>query len=618
MHAQTWLARSGRLAMVIGAALLLGCQTNTPDPNGNTGEYTTGATLDPERFANLPRAINPFAAGSTGQLPAAADVLKDLPPIGDQGQMGSCTAWAAGYAGATATANRAYSWGPETPAHQGSPGYLYTMLVEADAEQGTACGTGTLISTAMDLLAQSGCSSLATVDYVDSACLEPLDDDAANFRIGSYKRVDPTDRNGVKAELAAGNILVIGAQLYDDFMDYTGGVYTGSGVLLTQGNQHAAHAMACVGYDDAQGAYRIMNSWSTQWGESGFMWMDYDTFEATVFEVYALMPNGDREPQPAPDPAEDPAGYLDDAFQFADEDPVSGEITVYLVFYYHFDAPVLIHTITVTDPNGDSGTQTYETWYSDGYVAFQKTGGFQWAAGVYDVTFETTTEGGNSIVYQGQAEIAALGDDVVGEDEVCENLCEFAYDGECDDGGPGSDYAVCGYGTDCADCGPRPKDDGVSGERCTDTCPFAGDGACDDGGPGAAYAVCDYGTDCTDCGPRSGEPGGGDVDDFTSICFDYCEFAYDGECDDGGPGAAYAVCDFGSDCYDCGERALDDLGLRQVTHRFRGVEVAPKARFADLPAAGVAETDLGENDHPLVVTRATDDEASVSPMPAEE
>ena len=26
-------------------------------------------------------------------------------------------------------------------------------------------------------------------------------------------------------------------------------------------------------------------------------------------------------------------------------------------------------------------------------------------------------------------------------------------DGECDDGGPGSDYDACDYGTDCTDCG---------------------------------------------------------------------------------------------------------------------------------------------------------------------
>ncbi len=39
---------------------------------------------------------------------------------------------------------------------------------------------------------------------------------------------------------------------------------------------------------------------------------------------------------------------------------------------------------------------------------------------------------------------------------ICENSCFDAYDGFCDDGGPDADYYICEYGTDCADCGPRP------------------------------------------------------------------------------------------------------------------------------------------------------------------
>lgn len=37
---------------------------------------------------------------------------------------------------------------------------------------------------------------------------------------------------------------------------------------------------------------------------------------------------------------------------------------------------------------------------------------------------------------------------------------------------------------------------------CTNTCPYAGDGECDDGGALSSYAICDLGTDCGDCGPR--------------------------------------------------------------------------------------------------------------------
>jgi len=39
---------------------------------------------------------------------------------------------------------------------------------------------------------------------------------------------------------------------------------------------------------------------------------------------------------------------------------------------------------------------------------------------------------------------------------VCEEDCWFAGDGDCDDGGPGAEWASCPSGSECSDCGPRP------------------------------------------------------------------------------------------------------------------------------------------------------------------
>ena len=97
--------------------------------------------------------------------------------------------------------------------------------------------------------------------------------------------------------------------------------------------------------------------------------------------------------------------------------------------------------------------------------------------------------------------------------EECTNTCEYAYDGECDDGGDGADYDVCPLGTDCADCGSRGSDPDEESETsdslCSNSCRYAFDGECDDGGSGAAYDVCALGTDCGDCGTRSGSSSGG-------------------------------------------------------------------------------------------------------------
>jgi hypothetical protein len=38
---------------------------------------------------------------------------------------------------------------------------------------------------------------------------------------------------------------------------------------------------------------------------------------------------------------------------------------------------------------------------------------------------------------------------------LCIDTCIYTDDGDCDDGGPNSDFSLCEYGTDCADCGVR-------------------------------------------------------------------------------------------------------------------------------------------------------------------
>ena len=98
-----------------------------------------------------------------------------------------------------------------------------------------------------------------------------------------------------------------------------------------------------------------------------------------------------------------------------------------------------------------------------------------------------------------------------------------------------------------------------AGFLCTNTCRYAGDGDCDDGGPEHDYYLCDYGTDCEDCGPRDESLAPAPPEPGTEICTDECPYANDGDCDDGGPDSDYAVCRFGSDCGDCGVRIAPEL-----------------------------------------------------------
>ncbi len=70
-----------------------------------------------------------------------------------------------------------------------------------------------------------------------------------------------------------------------------------------------------------------------------------------------------------------------------------------------------------------------------------------------------------------------------------------------DDAGGGADDA-----SEVAADAAEPTPDGSVDPLCNDLCPTANDGECDDGGPGAAFAVCALGSDCGDCGARADEP----------------------------------------------------------------------------------------------------------------
>lgn len=95
----------------------------------------------------------------------------------------------------------------------------------------------------------------------------------------------------------------------------------------------------------------------------------------------------------------------------------------------------------------------------------------------------------------------------------------------------------------------------LPGQICADTCASARDGECDDGGPSSLHAVCDFGSDCADCGVRTDAQLRATLDANGQVCANTCAYANDGECDDGGPASLNALCAYGSDCRDCGARA---------------------------------------------------------------
>ena len=63
-------------------------------------DYRLGATLDPELYSTVPKAA-PLARGDYLGAPARMSLKRFAPPVGDQGNQGSCVGWATAYAART-------------------------------------------------------------------------------------------------------------------------------------------------------------------------------------------------------------------------------------------------------------------------------------------------------------------------------------------------------------------------------------------------------------------------------------------------------------------------------------------------------------------------------------
>jgi C1A family cysteine protease len=92
--------------------------------------------------------------------------------------------------------------------------------------------------------------------------------------------VDPRER---RLAISEGGPVVAVMRVYEDFIDYTGGVYEN-----VAGASEGLHAVMLVGYDDAQQCWTARNSWGPEAGEGGFFRIKYGQCEIDARPFYAL------------------------------------------------------------------------------------------------------------------------------------------------------------------------------------------------------------------------------------------------------------------------------------------------------------------------------------------
>ncbi len=210
-------------------------------------------------------------------LETAYDLSDFLPPIGNQGSIPSCVAWATTYYMGSLQYNFYLSNG--APQVVLSPSYVYNQLVQGECK-------GTEIAKALDILQDQGACDFDLFPYQTSNCSEQpgtaQQDNALDSRISDYKLLSGENMvNEVKALLSVYQTSVVVSMGLDGEFgkrdDMGISAYRPHPVNLDE--IYGAHAMLVVGYSDRYNAFKLANSWGPSWGDSGFVWVDYAAFD---------------------------------------------------------------------------------------------------------------------------------------------------------------------------------------------------------------------------------------------------------------------------------------------------------------------------------------------------
>lgn len=208
-------------------------------------------------------------------LPFAVDHSAEMPPVIQQAG-GSCVAVSTVYYYKTHQEWMEHGWSLAEPTHQFNPYFVYWQINDGG-------DNGCWYGDALQFLCDRGSNLMSQSDLQTEASF----DTAINYRSEDWHWFEVSNDTGIvamKQRLAYGDNLIIGVNCFPNF---TGIIQYDTVFCLadTVTCGVAGHGICVVGYDDNRathdgpGAFRIVNSWGTGWGNQGYGWISYEAMK---------------------------------------------------------------------------------------------------------------------------------------------------------------------------------------------------------------------------------------------------------------------------------------------------------------------------------------------------
>lgn len=254
-------------------------------------QHSSGLILDDGDYEDI--LVADLGSEESKLLPSVS--MKTYAPTPQsQGNLNNCVGWASAYCARTIIEAQQQGWlNPEyTAANAFSPGFIY-RLINGNQD----CSAPVSISHAMSALTKVGAVKVTELqDICPDKIPGYLREEAAKYRIKAFRRLfqinspATTKINSIRYSLANNLPVIIGMRCPPSF-DKADGQIVWNPTESPATKNFFGHAMCVVGYDDKRygGAFEIQNSWGTDWGKGGYIWVRYDDFAAFVKYAFIMM-----------------------------------------------------------------------------------------------------------------------------------------------------------------------------------------------------------------------------------------------------------------------------------------------------------------------------------------
>lgn len=272
------------------------------------------------KYQSKNKKTNNSSLGFSGTLPKNVSLKSYTPYVKNQGNYGTCVSWAMAYS--ALSTQYAISMNLTNRNVITSMAFCPYFMHNNSKEVTDGCSSGNFFDDAGRELTEIGAKKF----YLPLiGCATPNDNKmltlAKNYRatdvtdlytytdlfstdystyMTEFMKKEPFKLESVKQALASNKVVVFGMYLPPSFQqamgtslwepDYNEKSDPVGTLLDAKGEMHALHAMSIIGYDDNKygGAFEIMNSWGTPWGDNGYVWIKYADLQKYVFQLLVI------------------------------------------------------------------------------------------------------------------------------------------------------------------------------------------------------------------------------------------------------------------------------------------------------------------------------------------